>query len=88
MFISSDAVGEIFGTDSVTAGSCSFGVGGAAGGLPSAGLDVGAARESGWANLRSLICLISYLGSPLLYLPTSIFNVDLDTLLCTLKGPS
>ena len=59
-----------------------------AAGLPNAGLDAGAAMDSGWANLRSLMCLISNLGSPFLNFPTSNCKVDRDTRLCTLKGPS
>ena len=45
-------------------------------GLPSFGLCTGAASESGCANFKSLICLISYLFSPPLKQPTSSLTVD------------
>ena len=78
-----------FGTDWVGGGpkSAPLEVGGSLLGRPSLGLSTGEASDLGWAIFKSLICLVSYLLVPSLYDPTSIFKVDLDGLLCTLKGP-
>ena len=58
----------------VSSSSCTFL------GLPLLGLTAGASRESGWQGFRSLTCLTSKIGSPLVFIPTLSLTVDLLSL--------